>query len=588
MKRYFINLVAALSALTLFFFVLMPLLVAGLVGASIQSAGDTKLPADVVLQLDLRRSMTDQPQFAAFDITGKPGPSVIGLIQTLERAEQDASVKGLYIRVGGGAGVPLSQAEEIRTALQSFKESGKFIIAHTQSFYTTGLGSYLAVSEVDQLWMQPTGSMSTSGIQIGSPFLKDFFEKIHAKPQFAQYHEYKSMANMYTQNDFTAAHRESYESLLASLYDNAMGEIANSKQITKVGLIDLFNTGPFLADEALSAGLIDVLGYHADAEQVALQKAGEDSEFVSIGDYAATAKAKSGGPVIAVVYAEGSIHLGNSSPVGDPSIGGDTVAKALRAAADDEDVQAIVFRVSSGGGSPDASDQIWQAVNYARSAGKPVVVTMGSMAASGGYYVAMSADRILALPNTITGSIGVVGGKIVIADTLGEIGVKFGEIEIGGPNTSMYSSQQEFTEEQWAAWRKRMGATYDDFTTKAAQGRNLTVGELREHAKGRIWTGSQALERGLVDQLGGFKDAIAEAKVLAGLDPQDDIRIKLFPGEKDPFERFMEAFGVSAQAAQVLLMFSDIEQVDQLVRAWEATSQNSNEAQLTMPQLDIN
>lgn len=581
MKRFFVNLVAGLSALMIFFFFILPIVFAGFLAASISSEQQVKLPDELVLKIDLRVPMTDQPVYSPFDFSGNQAPSLISLLNTLEAAENDDRIKGIFIEAGGMSGVGLSMADEIRDALKSFKAKDKFVVAYAQTLFSTGMGTYSAISEADEIWLQESGVVATSGVAIGSMFLADLLEKIDAKPQMSQYKEYKSMADMYTRSEFSDAHRESYEFVLDSLYGTALASIAQSKGRSVEDIKATLNQSPYLASEAVEAGLVDNLGYSHAAQSAALSKAGEDAEFVSLGDYQKQMKAAPGGEgTLAVIYAEGSIHSGKSTKSGNSSIGSETYAEAIRNAADDEDVSAILMRVSSGGGSADASDEIWDAVNYAKDQGKPVVVSMGSIAASGGYYMSMNADSIVASPNTITGSIGLVMGKMDLSGTYNKVGINIEMIERGGPNTMLLSTQSEFTEEQWKAWQKLGTATYEDFVGKAAMGRDMSHAELEEVAKGRIWTGEQGLENGLVDKLGGYRVALAETKSLAGFEEGAEVTLKQFPREKEPVELFMEAFGMSAQAANVLLRFSNVEHLDRVMKAWDLANTDQAEIQL--------
>ncbi|TNE57727.1 MAG: signal peptide peptidase SppA [Alphaproteobacteria bacterium] len=572
MKRFFVNLLAGLASLTIFFFFIAPLFIAGFVGMLASSAQKAApAPSEIVLHIDLRQPLTDQPTQSPFDFSGDSGPSLIGLLDKLHMAETDDRVKGIYIEFGGASGVGLSQAEEIRDALRSFKEHNKFITAYSQSMFGAGLGGYAAIADADEIWMQETGVFGATGVGIGSIFMRDLMEKIGVNPQFVQYKEYKSLPEMFTHNDFSEPHRESYEAVVAALYQNTLDEIAESQDMEGASLKTLLDQSPYQAASALQAGLIDRLGYGYDAQNAALDRAGEGAEFVTLADYAGPTrhKVETVGS-IALVMAEGDIHAGRSSKSGSASIGGETYADLIREAADDEDIAAIILRVSSGGGSADASDEIWDAVNYAKAQGKPVVASMGSMAASGGYYISMGADRIVALPNTITGSIGVVMGKMDLSGTFEKVGAKVSMVQMGGPNLDLFSDQQAFTDDQWQTINTLAEGTYNDFVGKAAQGRGMSFDELEAVAKGRIWTGSQALELGLVDELGGYRTAIAAAKDLAGFAPDDRVAIKPYPGRKEPVELFMEAFNVSARAAHVMLRFADEEKVAELLKAWEA------------------
>jgi protease IV len=316
------------------------------------------------------------------------------------------------------------------------------------------MGDHLLASASDEIWLQPVSSMNTAGVATTAAFLRNMLDKIEAKPEFTQRYEYKNAANMFMEKDFTPAHREASYRLLESIFETATAGIAGDRKKTREEVVALVNTAPYLTQEAIDKKLIDKQGYDDEAEDAAVARAGGKAELKTLSEYFKLAGSPwqgFGRPTIAVIQGEGAINDGKSEGGGfggESSIGGDTVAKAFRDATEDDDVKAILFRVNSPGGSAIASDQILQAVKKAQKAGKKVVVSMGDVAASGGYYVSLSADKIYAHESTITGSIGVLSGKIVTSGTWSLLGIDLKSLGVGN-NVLMEASTQPFTPEQW-------------------------------------------------------------------------------------------------------------------------------------------
>jgi len=556
MRQFFITMAGTIAGIFGFFILLI------LIGLffgflAMLSAGGEKTP-DRILALDLRDSMIDHnPGETLF---GVPQLSVVDTVFALNHAKTDESVKGLFIRAENYGMTPAT-AEEIRLAILDFKSSGKFVIAHAQGFEGTSLMTYQAVSAADEIWMQDTTAFSISGLRSETEFFGGVMEKLDAQPQFFQFHEYKNAVNSYTQTDFTPEHREATESYLTSLFDNAVEQIAEDRGKTVPALTQILQTAPHSAETALEAGMVDTLGHIEAARDYARKKTGNDKiAFVNLIDY--EGKFGTSGETIAFIGGQGPILTGESSGgslfSSGTSIGGDTLAEGFDAALKDKRVKAIVFRVSSPGGSPAASDQILAAADRAKEAGKPVVISMGKYAASGGYYVSAHADHIVALPQTITGSIGVYGGKIAFEDTFAKVGYNIEGITIGGEFAGAYSPDEPFSTSQYEAYRGQMEDIYEDFTTRVANGRDLPLERVLEIAKGRVWTGAQAKEIGLVDELGGIMTAIDAAKRLAEIDEDAAVRIKVFPKQKTPEEQFKELLTGSADVRQDIAALREI------------------------------
>ena len=528
-------------------------LIGALIGTVVEGARtDTALPQTaMVLEMDLREGRLDSRSRSPF---GFAEPlSVVDVVQTLERAESDDRVAGLFIRANE-FGMSPGSAEELRGAIADFRAAGKFVVTHAQGFEGTSVTGYFAVSGSNEIWLQDTANFTPAGIASEVTFLGGLFEHFGAVPQFEQFHEYKNAANTYTQTDFTEAHREATLSYMGSIYDTAVRHISADRELDETALRDVFENAPHTAEEAESLGLVDRLGHVIEAREATLARLNADADFIDIEDYADRATPVwNNGPVIALIEGQGAIVTGNpgTGPFGgEEMIGGDFMSEAILAAADDPSVRAIVIRVNSPGGSAIASDQIWHAVTRAREAGKPVVVSMASMAASGGYYLAAPADYVLAHETTLTGSIGVLGGKIVLDGTFDLVGLNAETVSVGGEYATAFSAQEEWTETQRAAYRAQMSDIYDDFTQRVADGRDLPLERVLEIARGRVWTGAQALDLGLVNEIGGLRDAIEVAREFAGIETDQSIRLRRFPAEQTPLEAFQEMFGVSAETAQ--------------------------------------
>jgi len=556
MRHFFITVAGTIAGIFGFFFVLMILFMFfGLLGALF--SGGEKTP-DKILTLDLRQPMMDHS--IGETLFGEKPASIVDTVYALDRAKDDKTVKGVFIRAENFGMAPAS-AEELRMALLDFKTSGKFVIAHAQGFESTSLMSFQAVSAADEIWMQDTTGFAVSGLRSETEFYGGVMEKFDADPEFFQFHEYKNAVNTYTQKDFTDAHREATTSYLTSIFDNAVDQIAEDRGMTAVGLTQVLKAAPHSAEDALEAGMIDKLGQLEDARDYVRKKVGNDKiVFKTLKSYGPGTT--SGSSTIAFIGGQGAVLPGKSSggSIFSPGVtmGGDTVSAGFDAALKDKKVKAIVFRVSSPGGSPAASDQILAAADRAKEAGKPVVISMGQYAASGGYYVAAHANHIVALPQTITGSIGVYGGKVALEGTFAKVGYNIEGITVGGEYAGVYSPDTPFTPLQAEAYRGQMQDIYDDFTTRVANGRDMPLERVKEIAKGRVWTGAQAKDLGLVDELGGIMTAINAAKKLAEIDEDEDVRIKIFPRQKTIEDQINELFMGSAQMAQDVQALQEI------------------------------
>ena len=560
MKQFFLTMAGVFVGL-LVFFIGLPLML--IVSAGISSKDP--VPHRAVLELDLREGLTDQAPnnpFASFG--GGAGLAVVDVVQTLDRAEDDNQVKVLLIRLPEG-GISPAAADELRQAIRRFRASGKPVIAHSQGLMPMGavISTYMVGASTGELWMQPNASFQATGLASETLFFGDAFERYGIEADFEQRYEYKNAVNTYTQTSYTDAHREAATSWMTSVYENAIAAAAQDRRQTPAALRAAIESGPHSAEEARAAGLIDRTGQVAEAEAEARRRAGDNSRIIEFSDYASARGQNrgSGRNAIAIVGGEGAIVTGEGSvdPFGSGSMMfSDDVADSIYEAIEDDAVKAIVFRVSSPGGSPEASEQILAAVRAARAAGKPVVVSMGSYAASGGYWISSEASAIVAQPSTLTGSIGVFGGKFVLDEALGRFGLNIAGLSVGGEYADAFTTERPFNQAERAEFSGWMDRIYEDFITRVATGRDLPPARVREIARGRVWTGAQARELGLVDEIGGLHEAIARAKALAEIPADEDVRFRYYPRAQSPWEALSNAFGVSGEAAQALVMIGGV------------------------------
>ncbi|MGB3456750.1 MAG: signal peptide peptidase SppA [Litorimonas sp.] len=583
-KVFFITVLGVVVGLFLFFFLLFMFF------ASLASlAGmDTDTTEPVILEIDLRGGIQDAPSQPTL-FSDSPA-SVVGMVRSLERAKTDDDVKGVFIR-GESFGMAPASAEELRLALLDFRESGKFVITHAQGLGSTSIIPYHAISASDEIWLQGSATVATSGLYSQLEFFGGVFEFIDAQPQFFRHGVYKTAVNSYTESEATPEQREATLSLLTSIYDGTIENIAADREMNRDAVIALLDTAPHSAGDAVEGGLADKLGYFEEARDYAAELAGsEDAVFKSITDYAA--RIRYGKPVIALIEGEGTIMPGNAGGDGlfNPAtgIGGESMAANLDSILEDDKVEAVVLRISSGGGSATASDQIMAAVQRVRDADIPVVVSMGQYAASGGYYIAAPADHIVAMPQTITGSIGIFGGKIAFEDTFARVGYNVEGIRVGGEFAGAYNADEPFTEAQAEGYAREMTRQYEIFLDVVADGRDMTREEVRTVGEGRVWTGEQALERGLVDELGGFDTALAAALKLAELDADAEVHIKRFPRPKTRDELFNDLLSGGAAMGGDLERLSALIQhpeVQAMLRLREELDASDDTMRARLPQL---
>jgi protease-4 len=439
----------------------------------------------------------------------------------------------------------------LRAAVLRFRASGKPAVLFSQTMDGgggTGTLAYYLASAFGQVWLQPSGDVALTGYGAESPFLKDALDRIGIQPQFAARYQYKSAIDVFTQNGITAPHRENLGALLAAWTNQTVTGIAQARHLAPAAVTGLMGNGPYVADEALADHLVDKLGYRDQALAAAKQAAGKDGppRMLDIAAYGVRT-ATGSGPRIAVISGIGAIHAGHAAaPFGeDVGFAADSVAQAIRDAVADRRVKGILLRIDSPGGDYTASDTVRHEVERARAAGKPVVVSMGNLAASGGYFVALAANRVVAEPGTITGSIGVFGGKLVLKGLWDKLGVNWGALR-DGANSGMWSANQPFTAAQWTRLNAMLDHIYADFTAKVEAARKIPADRIDQIARGRIWSGADAKTLGLVDALGGFDVAEAELRPLIKVAPGRPLDLVDYPRPKTPLQALVALVGRGA------------------------------------------
>ena len=531
MRRLLVGFFAVIGFLTVLLFA------AGLLAVSGLRSPVAPLPANIILTADLTREFPEGPSEDPLRrLVFGARPTLRDALDAVEAAGDDARVKVLFARVGED-GLGLANVQEIRDAVSNFRAKGKLALAFADSFGEFGPGTrpYYLASAFDEIWLQPLGNVGLTGLYTDTPFLKGTLDILGIVPEFDHREQYKTAMNILTESKMTAAHREEVEGLLGSIAGQIVRGIAQDRKLPEGDVRAAIDRGPLLGKEAVEAKLIDRLGYRDEAIAHARARAGSGAGMVNLATYLERARRPHReGATIALIYGSGLIvrnGAGASPLTGSHMMSAAELTRAFRAAVRDSAVRAILFRIDSPGGSAVASETIWREVAFARERGKPVIVSMGNVAGSGGYYVAAPADKIVAEPATLTGSIGVLAGKLVVSDFLKKIGVSTDSAQIGA-NAGMFSPTADFSERGRARLEAFLDETYKGFKDHVATGRHMTGEEVEAVAKGRVWSGDEAKARGLIDELGGYAVALRLAKQAANISPEAPVTLTEFPREK--------------------------------------------------------
>ncbi len=542
--------------------------------SSIINEMEVELPHQMVLYMELDGKLGDLPKdISITDPFSHNSKTVKSFIDAIDRAKTDPRVEGIYAKLLTGR-YALAHVQEIRAAIKSFRKSGKFAYIYSPS-YGNGLGGYYLASSFDEIWMQPMGSVMITGVSIQMPFLRGVLDKIGIEPQFFQRKEYKNAYESLIASEMSTANREAMGALVADITDVLNADISADRGFGAGEFKAMVDRGLFLSDEAVDANLIDVSDYSDKLiEHINLQVTGkakaENLIYVNfdryinelaqqgniVGDALFGISKEKTKPRIALIYAVGAIM---DSKVNAMSVGiagekiaaADEIAGALLMAAYDGNIDGVVLRVDSPGGSPVASETILRAVQKVQEEGKSVSVSMGATAASGGYWISAYADQIFVLPTTITGSIGVLGGKISVQKLWEKLGVNWDGVS-WGKNSGIWSMNTPFSKSEAERMNAMLDNTYDSFITRVGKGRMMDFDEVEKIARGRVWVGTSAVEIGLADQFGGLNEALDYAAVKVGASGRSGVDVVILPKALTPIEQFIELLEGQVMAGKIM------------------------------------
>lgn len=500
-------------------------------------SGGPTIETNSVLWLRVPDSLGEQEADDIFGLINQRD-TVMSLVSTLRKAKVDERISAVVLIPSIAEGL-WGKVQEIRDAVTDFKASGKPIVAYLE--YGTGQAYYLA-SACDEVFMTPTSPLNLIGVSSYAVFLREALDKVGFQADMLSAGDYKTAVNLYTETTFTPEHREMAQSLNRDLYDQLVAGIAEGRELTLARVRVLIDDGPYKAADTVRVGLVDALVY--EDQLIDGLPLGSSPSIVDYADYRQVTLPGEDGSRVALVYAEGVINFGTNGNdlQGNQTVGSETLTSAIRAAREDAEIEAIVLRVDSPGGVAVAADVMWRELDLA-SAEKPLIVSMSDLAASGGYYIAAPADVIVAHPGTLTGSIGVYGGKYVAGETLEKLGVNV-EVVTDGTHADLFSPTTQFSDSARQAVQAQIDDTYERFLQVVADGRGLSRDQVHQIAQGRVWTGRQAYDNGLVDELGGLHRAVEIAKTEAGIAAETPITLVTYPQPRSFFEVLRNWFGV--------------------------------------------
>lgn len=527
------NLLATILGLFIFFFLVIMLL--GGIAASTETVPVVEDNSVLILNLDgvLSERTVEDPLLEAFG-NGPRQTGLNDLLFAIENARFDSRIKGIYI-LPQYLQTGYASLQEVRDALIVFKESGKFIYAYGNYMSE---GDYYVASVADSLFLNPEGALEFNGLTIGVTFFKGLFDKLDIEPEIFRVGEFKSYVEPFIRKDMSEENRLQLSELIESVHSTYLENVSKSTLIPLEELVKISDQMLVRSpQDAVNYGLISKVAYEDEMTTLLKQELGlsksDDIKFISAKSYALAATDDYSANKIAVIVANGDIVVSGDQE----SVGGEQFAKEIRKARENSSVKAIVLRVNSPGGSLTGSDMIWREVMLTKGV-KPIIASMSDVAASGGYYISMACDTIVAQPNTITGSIGIFGIMFNFGNFLeNKLGITNDQVSTG-EYSDLMTVTRSLNESERAIIQAQVEDGYNTFITKAAHGRGLPVEQLKKVAGGRVWTGVQAYERGLVDVLGSFDDAVAIAAEKAGV--VADYRVRFYPEQKPFFEEMLD------------------------------------------------
>jgi len=508
-------------------------------------------------------------------------PTLWQVVSALRAAAHDDRIESLVLHVED-LDWGWAKIAEVREAIQDFRASGKPVYANIAG---GGEKEYLLAAAADQVSAPPLAVLWLNGLSASALFMKGTFDKLDISPNFSHAGTYKSGVEGYTRKDMSPPAREALQSLLDDLYEDLVDSLAVSRDMDADSVVSLFEQGPFDTDQAWSAGLIDTVLYQSEMDSMVVGDNQDDSRTITLTHYLERMHHPAGRPRIALITAAGVISEGRShqGAGGGLVLGSETIMKALQDARERSSIKAVILRIDSPGGSASASDEIWREVERCREE-KPVIASMSDYAASGGYYIAVGADSIVAQPGTITGSIGVYGGKLNILGLYRKLGLNV-ETVTRGPHAEMLSSFKDFTPEEAQRFQQGLETVYHTFVNRVADGRGLDSSDVEQSAQGRVWSGAAALDRALVDRLGGVPEAIAMAKKLAKIPASQEVTVEVFPKvERNFLQRWIAAMWGSDEDDEDALARTAIPAV---IRAWMEAARFPSGVALALLPFDI-
>ena len=516
---------------------------------------EPSVPSNAVLRLTIGGDLAEvAPTDVVAYVRGARTPTVRGIVNDLRKAKVDGRISAVMLKLTGFSTPYWGKIQEIRDALIDFRTSKKPVYAYLE--YGGDQDYYLA-SATDKVFLTPSSPLDFAGVAMYEVFLRGLLDKFGVYPDLHHIGDYKTFSNTFTEKGFTAAHREMDASMNRDLYDQIVHGVANARGKTEADVRRLIEDGPYLPKAAKEAGLIDDLAYE-DQALARLREARPDAtRDIDGDDYARIGLSSLGlnkGPRIAVIYFAGAIASGKNGydPLEGATIGSDTLIEYIRKVRKDSSIRAIILRIDSPGGSVVASDAIWRELMLAKKekADRPIVASMSDLGASGGYYIAAPAEAIVAEPSTLTGSIGIVGGKFVTGGVYEKLGANLDSTSIG-KNAEMNSPIRPYNPEERKKVDEQLKAFYDDFVAKVAESRHKTPEEIDHLGQGRVWTGQQAKAIGLVDALGGLDRAVAIAKERAKIPGDSDVELVTYPAPKSFYELVTDEVSGNTQAAAI-------------------------------------
>ncbi len=584
----------------------------GLMIGMFVSSFETETKVDVtdktVLVVDLSDGVPEYEPPVAFKFSSEEsGPSLRDIVTSIERAKTDDNIHGIYIR-SGIAVAGMAKLTEVRDALMDFKKSGKFIYAYMEMGTK---GGYYIATVADSIIMPQEGMMEFNAFGASAPFMRGMFEKLGVSFHVEQFEEYKSAAETMNRDNWSEPAKEEIRALLQQRSDVFVDAVSSTRKLDRERVIGLMNKGLYIPDSLLANGLIDAMMREAELKVRIHRRINPDDtsahpklKTMSLAKYIQSFDTNDDSPrgdkSIAIVYASGAISAGkNDDPFNTSGIYARTLIRDLRAARDNDDVEAIILRIDSPGGSAFASDEIWAEIREVRKT-KPVYASMSDVAASGGYYIAMACDTIIAHPSTITGSIGVIMSIPNFTGSVAKVGITIDTVSLG-PSASFMNAGLPLRDGDKQTLRAFGQGIYTRFVQKVAESRNMDTAAARKLARGRVWTGTAAKDAGLVDILGGLDVAIATAKKRIGVGATDDVKIVLYPKKVDNLSALLKMIGidkgdddedaqvrVKLRSALLAKITGDVPAAEQIYRSLPAGTRGQVQHTLQLTQLGLN